>query len=541
MRKPISIELMVGAILVSLTAVSFTAVSLASSFKVGASGCETAEIVTRSGQVCGVNRGGTQAFLGIPYAESTAGAKRWTPPVPKATWSDVYKATSFGVECPQNGQRFLPQAEDCLTINVWTPDTKPSARLPVLAFIHGGAFVIGSSGGDVLPSDQSQAIYDGSYLAKSQNIVVVTFNYRLGALGFLAGALGLQGNYGFQDQQLALEWVRDNINAFGGDPTRVTLSGESAGASAVGFHLLSAPRSQPLFRSAIMQSNPIGLPVRNLSEAKRTGEYYTLAAGCHYSLKPLECMRSKPVETLLKAQASPIINLAVLEFGLYSLITWSPVVDGTVVTRAPLTGVAAGGLEKPIIVGTNTNEGELFAGAAKVPRLIYRATLGKLFSLEKLDSVIAQYPAVDGDNTPQIARIATDYFFYCPNRFVALSAKAPVYNYQYIHISKALSVTSKLAACVGKACHGDELPFAFNALGTSSGVSADDRTVGKGMTDDWGAFVRGQQPLNPDWKPFTAQAETTLQISPEPKAVPTDANRCAFWDKFGYGRDGLKP
>ena len=526
-------------VLAALIAVA--GISLASSRAQG-NACQTDAIQTGSGAVCGVKSADTLAYLGIPYAESTAGDKRWTTSVPKAAWTNVYPATAFGKECPQNGApRPLEQSEDCLSLNVWTPAVRGGAQLPVLVFIHGGAFVIGSSGGDVLPSDPTQAIYDGAYLAQSQKMVVVTFNYRLGALGFLAGVAGLQGNYGLQDQQLALEWVRSNIAAFGGDAAQVTISGESAGASAVGVHLLSAPRSAPLFKAAIMQSNPIGLPVRNLSEAKRTGEYYQLASGCFYALRPLECLRAKPLEVLLKAQASRLIPLAVLEFGLYSLITWSPVVDGAVVTKAPLASAASGGITKPIIIGTNTNEGELFSGTAKIGRLVYRAALGKLFSTAKLNSVIAQYPAIDGDNRSQIAQIATDYFFYCPTRFMALKSTAPVYHYDYAHISKGLSIAPANPLCAGKTCHGDELPFAFNTLGSSSVVDDTDRKAAKLMTDDWGGFVRSQMPVSANWKPFTAQGEASYTIQGNPRASVGDAKRCAFWDEFGYGRDGLKP
>jgi carboxylesterase type B len=147
-------------------------------------------VPTSSGAVCGVKSAGTLAFLGIPYAESTVGAKRWTTSVPKAAWTGVYPATAFGKECTQNSftPRPLEQSEDCLSLNVWTPEARGGARLPVLVFIHGGAFVIGSSSsGDVAPSDPTQALYDGAYLAQSQKIVVVTLNYRIGALGFLAG------------------------------------------------------------------------------------------------------------------------------------------------------------------------------------------------------------------------------------------------------------------------------------------------------------------------------------------------------------------
>jgi carboxylesterase type B len=506
--------------------------------------CTTPNVSSKSGFICGIDLGETYAFLGIPYAESTAGARRWTAPVPKAAWTDVLRATAYGAECPQNSAtpRALPQSEDCLSLNVWRPKTTAGSNLPVLVFIHGGAYVVGSSGGgERLPSNPDQSLYDGAYLAQSQGIVVVTLNYRLGALGFLAGSAGLTGNYGIMDQQLALAWVRDNIAAFGGDPTRVTISGESAGAGSVGVHLLSAPASKPLFRAAIMQSNPIGLPFRNLSEAKRTGDYFLFAVGCFYAARPLECLRAKPVEALLKAQASPLINLPVLEFGLYSLITWSPVVDGRVVTQAPLASAAAGGLDKPTIIGTNTEEGILFTGTNAISRNLYRAALGKLYSLGQIDAIEALYPPINGDNRATLGRIATDAFFYCPNRFVSLQAKAPVYSYLFTFATDAVNVFPNNPLCKGKACHGQELPFAFNTLGISSDITDADRAVGKAMTDDWGAFVRDLKPASSAWQNFTPQSQALLEINATPRTVPADTARCAYWDARGYGRDGLQP
>ena len=224
--------------------------------------CSTPAVATKSGPVCGTGRtvgpSSLAAFLGIPFAESTAGANRWMPPFPKAAWTEVRPATAFGPACPQNvfapGGR--PQSEDCLSLNVWRPaasagtssaGTSSDPKLPVMVFIYGGAFVIGSSG----EPNPDQPYLDGSSLVAKQKMVVVSLNYRLGPLGFLAGTAGLKGNFGFMDQQLALRWVRDNIAGFGGDSTRVTLSGQSAGAMSVGLHLLSSPSSMPLFRSAI--------------------------------------------------------------------------------------------------------------------------------------------------------------------------------------------------------------------------------------------------------------------------------------------------
>lgn len=231
-----------------------------------AAACQTATVKTTGGPVCGktleVEGKPVLAFLGIPFAESTAGPNRFQPPVPKAPWTAPFQATQFGNICPQNDDTpGLPsQSEDCLSINIWTPNIDLSKeRLPVMVYIYGGAFQFGAS---------AMGLYDGSYLAARHNMVVVSFNYRSGALGFLAGVGGLSGNYGFLDQQLALKWVNQNITDFGGNPGRVTLAGESAGAMSVGLHLFSAPASQPLFQQVVLMSNPLGISYRNLTQAR---------------------------------------------------------------------------------------------------------------------------------------------------------------------------------------------------------------------------------------------------------------------------------
>jgi len=195
-------------------------------------------------------------YRGIPYALPPVGDLRWAAPEPYPRWSDLRAATSFGAVCPQDG--VASDSEDCLFLNIWTPRAAVDRgkHRPVLVFIHGGYFVFGAGS---LPS------YDGGYLAASGNVVVVTLNYRLGALGFLAvPELGLTGNYGILDQRQALGWVAENIAAFGGDPSKVTIFGESAGAMSVGLHLFSIPADRGLFRAAIMESNPLALPYPSL-------------------------------------------------------------------------------------------------------------------------------------------------------------------------------------------------------------------------------------------------------------------------------------
>src|SRR5262245_53355247 len=196
------------------------------------------------------------SYRGIPYALPPVGDLRWAPPQPLPRWSDLRTATAFGAVCPQDGA--TDDSEDCLFLNIWTPRAavERQQRLPVMVFIHGGFFVFGAG---------SLPLHDGSYLAASGNVVVVTLNYRLGALGFLAvPELGLTGNYGILDQREALRWVAENIAAFGGDPGKVTIFGESAGAMSVGLHLFSIPADRGRFRAAIMESNPLAIPYPSL-------------------------------------------------------------------------------------------------------------------------------------------------------------------------------------------------------------------------------------------------------------------------------------
>ncbi len=510
--------------------------------------CSTDPVRFSSGQVCGTKTAVAErevsAFLGIPFAETTAGANRWKPPVPKAAWTGVKPATSYGQICPQNQNlEGTPESsEDCLSVNVWTPGA--GAKRPVLVFIHGGAFVIGSAT-DPAPQNPTQRLYDGSYIASSQDVVVVNFNYRLGALGFLAGVAGLNGNFGFMDQQLALEWVRDNIGAFGGDPSRVTISGESAGAMSVGLHLLSAPKSAPLFRAAIMQSNPLGLPYKNLSEAKRIGEMYLVASGCWFKLDQIGCLRAKSTAELLKAQTSPLLLVPTLEFGLYSLVTWAPVVDGTVITAPPIAAAVAGGITKPIIIGTNEREAAPFIAGTRNPikALGYQTALATLFGPDNTSQVLTAYPFdPNNDNRQRLSDVANDSFFVCPTRFLARNAKAPVYLYEFAH-GPTLSLFPEIAACQGKACHGDELPFAFNTL-SNPAYTADERGLGETVTAYWGRFVRDQNPnadgSSPVWPAYSASDEQRLLFETSASVGASSNRQCGFWDALGYGRFGFR-
>lgn len=358
----------------------------------GASACGSqASVTPAGGSPVAVN-----TYLGIRYAK----ADRFQPPQLYAPAGSNVPQTAPGAFCPQPNRTVFPnQSEDCLYLNVFTPQSAPGASrpLPVLLFIHGGAFVEGSG---YQPSPSGNLL-DGSYLAAAGNMVVVTINYRLGALGFLAlsrvdksvdpGGM-LPGNFGILDQQQAMHWVQQYIRAFGGDPARVTIAGESAGAMSTGLHLFAAPGSAKLFQAAVMESNPVGSVYRTPAKAHELGELFRLAL-CDRMKK--ECLEGKPIlknasfqdivdAQSLKPQSSegqpdatarmqtsvpPLVALLgeaapQVQDGL----PWSPTLDGTVIAGQPLAGYATTSTgpmpAKPFVFGINRDEGVVFADMA---------------------------------------------------------------------------------------------------------------------------------------------------------------------------------
>ena len=253
-----------------------------------------AVVRTSTGLLRGVTATDHRLFAGIPYAAPPVGPLRWQPPAPVQPWSGLRDATRPGLRCIQDTDDDFdpghPASEDCLTLNVWTPPRSKDAR-PVMVWIHGGSFINGNADD-----------YDAGRLTSRGDIVVVTLNYRLGALGFLAhpalGPAGHVGNYGLADQQAALRWVRDNIANFGGDPGKVTVAGESAGGISVCDHLV-APGSAGLFRAAIIHSGPCQAQGTR-TEAEKTSLDYAAEAGCGDPMTAAQCLRDLPANKLQK-------------------------------------------------------------------------------------------------------------------------------------------------------------------------------------------------------------------------------------------------
>ncbi|HYS46748.1 MAG TPA: carboxylesterase family protein, partial [Rhizomicrobium sp.] len=346
---------------------------------VTATGAQAAPVVTTAdGRVEGLSKRGVSQFLGIPYAKPPVGALRWMPPQPAAKWTAVRKADKFGPTCAQVttlGPFAGPpnSNEDCLYLNVFTPDAK--AKLPVLVWIHGGGYFDGASND-----------YDATKLVTQGKLVVVTLNYRLNLFGFLAHpALDSEGhafgNYGIMDMQTALKWVQRNIASFGGDPNNVTLGGQSAGAGASAANVFS-PGAKGLFHRAIFQSGGY-TPFVPKSVAEDKGRKFAAAAGCssknEKGVDIAKCLRALPAAKIeaLAGTAS--------EAGPF---TTNPMVDGTVIPQQEIDLIRSGRFNKmPIMMGTTHDEGNFNSGIiqyfkkdrAALTETDYRAYLQKTY------------------------------------------------------------------------------------------------------------------------------------------------------------------
>ncbi|MBC7958167.1 MAG: carboxylesterase/lipase family protein, partial [Cytophagales bacterium] len=329
---------------------------------------------TRDGAVC--------AWLGVPYAQPPVGTQRFTAPQAVPAWQGVRAATSYGAACPQkvmgNMKSLGPRLdEDCLTLNIWSP-AADGAKRPVMVWIHGGAFILGSA-----------RVYTGAHLAAQGDIVVVAINYRLGVLGFVnfGEALGderVVSNLGLRDQVAALRWVRDNIAAFGGDPERVTLAGESAGSMSVSL-LMHAPEAQPLFRGAIMQSGALSL-IHDREMSLKVARGYLDVLG----VRTLEALQAVPADVLLAAQAQ--VHKQVPE-----TIPAAPWYDGTLLPASLEAARAAPTPPIPLLVGFNRDEirfFEMWRGVAELflSREAMTGLLHKQFGEAHATRVLAAYP-----------------------------------------------------------------------------------------------------------------------------------------------------
>ena len=408
---------------------------------------------TEQGAVRGLVSGDVIAWLGIPYAAPPVGDLRWAPPAPAARWTGVRDALSWSPTCIQisTSNALLGGSEDCLYLNVWAP---PHAEhLPVLVFIHGG-FALNGSASTV---SVGARMYDGAYVAAHGPAVVVTLNYRLGALGwFRAPGLGIAGNFGLADQLAALHWVQANITAFGGDPAHVLVYGESAGGTST-CALFASPRARGLFSAALIESG--GCSVAAQATIEGLGQSLVTASGCAGAADVLECLRARPADQVSVAAAFDLTQASA---------RWAMTIDDDIVPQLPLQAIAAGAQNHvPLAIGNTTNEySTLISHFLRAPITTdaeYRDAVARFFP-QRTSYVLARYPS-SGYATPMQALITlmSDANLVCPSRKIARTAAAsqrePVWRYMFAHTYEN-GPEQPLGAG-----HALDLPFEFHNLG----------------------------------------------------------------------------
>lgn len=410
---------------------------------------------TNLGRIQGTRTGrGTRVFLGVPYAKAPVGALRFRPPQPTGPWPATLVADQFGPPCPQAPGAFPgagPQSENCLSLNVWAAN--PTSNAPVMVFIHGGSFVTGAG-----------SRFDGRKLAESGNVIVVSINYRLGALGFLslpeldAERAGVpSGNDGIRDQQLALSWIKDNIAAFGGDPANVTVFGQSAGAVSTCVQMVS-PLSRTLAKHFILESGTCDAALTTVTPAQaRATSAKVVNAFCAGRSDVVNCLRSVPASDL----AAFLVRGSILETG------WAPVVNPAdpLLSLPPRDMLAAGNYNKSgsIVVGSNAREIRAFQLAGEAPSARSIAELGAV-----IDAIFGpaapllkqQYTAPsDAEANNTLVRLGTDVFFRCPARAFARRTSAQGSSVFLFHFEE------------GDAFHNYELPYVFGTPDASLGAA----------------------------------------------------------------------
>jgi para-nitrobenzyl esterase len=527
-------------------------------------GSEAPVVAVTGGRIRGALENGAAVFRGVPFAAPPVGALRWRPPAPVVPWQGVREAAAWGPICPQDPQmgttidlilsahgygafrRLLvrslvglrpepPQSEDCLTLNVRTRNLGGAARQPVMVWIHGGAHRNGSG---------SMSIYNGDSLVL-RGVVLVTVNYRLGVLGFLAHpALSAEsfhassGNYGTLDHVAALEWVRDNIASFGGDPGNVTIFGESAGGHSVG-QLMASPLARGLFHRAIAESGAgshqllqLRRPAPGLPAAEAAGVALAARLGVLTAPDPAAALRAiGPAQLLEAADAAPEVSRAL-----------QPVVDGWVFPR-PVAEIFAAGEQAPVplLIGSNADEGNTFPPRSPDParpgpiesldawREAVRAAYG-----EEAGRVLELYPVASEADLPRAQRaLFGDSYFGANARYLAARMQRvgqPAFLYFFNRGPRG-------RAGAAGAFHGAEIAFVFGEGGSILAESDTDAELSRAMGDYWVQFAKRGDPNlpgRPAWPAYDSRAPQWLELGARIQAAPVA--RAEAYDIFDRQR-----
>ncbi len=455
-------------------------------------------VATESGVVVGDTDSRIAVFKGMPYARPPVGDLRWAAPVQPVAWSEPRDATKFGTSCPQPQRRdratnFGPTAEDCLYLNVWTPDVRGSA--PVMVWIHGGAFRVGSA---------AAPFYDGAAFARS-GVVFVSLNYRLGRFGFFAHpALGeVQGNFALMDQIAALMWIKRNIAAFGGDPAQVTVFGESAGGASV-LYLLASPATHALFARAIVQSGG-GHQISRAIDVARGGRQSLRDEGIAWAAQQnvatdgdAAALRALPADTVLGGNR--------IAGGIGAV---APVIDGNLVPDDPGVRLLNGAFNRvPVLVGANSHEASVLAAFGTSSEAVVAAA-----GLDP-NAIAAAYGTLE----PKALANALfgDSAFVAGARHVARSfarVELPAWLYHFDY------VLERRRGKIPGAGHGSEIPFVFETLGQLPMarllVSEPDEAMSKALHRRWVNFAKAGDPNGkglPSWPRYEVDTDYTLVI-----------------------------
>ena len=458
---------------------------------------EAPNVAIEPGKLIGTSDGLIDVYKGIPYAAPPVGSLRWAPPAPPVTWPQKRDASQFGPVCPQSKRADGPpvagassiQSEDCLSLNVWTPHGAHKA--PVMVWIHGGAFRFGSG---------SAPFYDGSAFAHD-GVVLVTINYRLGQLGYFAHPALTKaaatnaplGNYGAMDQIAALNWVKRNIAAFGGDPQNVTIFGESAGGASL-LYLLSSPAAAGLFARAIIESGGGWAAPLSLSEKESEGAAFATRQGLSGADATLDQLRALPVEAT---------------FDLPLKLGFGPFLDGRLFSKTPQQAFAAGtNIHVPLIIGSNSFEASLMRAFSIPPETFTR----------RLSSNARRAYEGDAQSDATLAdAVFTDVVMGAPAHWIAAKASrgAPTFLY---HFSYVLSMRR---GTMPGAAHGSEITYAFatgSALATRFGftVTDEDRAMEHLVHSCWVGFAKTGSPQcdGQPWPAFDPAQDQLLELGP---------------------------
>jgi len=473
------------------------------------------EVTVENGKLQGVTNEdhSVRMFKGIPFAAPPLGELRWKAPQPALSWSGVRQADKFGSACLQTNVfgdiyfRDAQPSEDCLTLDIWIPAKPTSAKIPVIVWFYGGGFVAGSA---------SEPRYDGENLAK-KGVIIVNPNYRLGVFGFFShpelskeSGRSASGNYGLLDQVAALQWVVNNIAAFGGDPQNITIAGESAGSASVSA-LMASPLSRKLFQKAIGESGAFfptgssgGLPLKALSETEQFGMKFAESVGA----KSLAEMRAKPGDELLQAAAKENRG-----FG------FGPNVDGYFLPTSVLSVFTEGAQSHvPLLAGWNADEGKMFVlMAPQKPTAKSFAEHAQARFGDQAAEFLKLYPAsTDQEAVLSAEALAGDDFTIFPTwKWVDVQRKTgsvPVYEYRFEQVPavKPGAMIGPISAAEAGSRHACEIEYVFETLKSQAGVpwTDDDFKVSEAMSSYWVNFAKAGNPNGgglPDWPKYDSK------------------------------------